>query len=405
MDRPRRLLIASPPGERWLLGLSGERLVRVEIERLRTPDRVGEVHAARVTAIARGLGGAFVALGDGAEAFLPAEEADPERPEAGPIRPIETCVREGELVIVRIVRAAMGGKGLRASRRGVVGVGLASAPAGPALIAAPPPRAVSLLAEEPDVAEVLCDDVALLPALRAARPDLGERIRLHTRPTPLLDPGLERDVEALAEPTIVLPGGLTLHVTMAPGATVIDVDLAGGSDRAAASRRREDANRLAIAEAARQTILRNLGGVILLDLASLPSRRGAREALARAMAQALAGDPLGARVLGVSRAGLLEIVRPRVRPPLAELFGTAAAAFRPSATTVALCALRTLWRERLARPAARLRLRVGRTIGEAMAEESEALARTELLTGRPVSWQVDPALAPFAWMIEDARDA
>ncbi len=405
MDRARLLLIASPPGERWLLGLAGERLVRVEIERLRTPDRVGELHAARVSAIARGLGGAFVALGDGVEAFLPVEDADPARPEAGPIRPIETCVREGELIIVRIVRAAMGGKGLRVSRRGVQSAVTRSLPTAPGLIAAAPPRAVSLLAEEPEVAEVLCDDVSLLPALRAARPDLGERIRAHRGPAPLLDAAMERDVEALTDPTVALPGGLSLHVTMAPGATVIDVDLAGGSDRTAASRRREDANRLAVAEAARQIILRNLGGVILLDPASLPSRRGAREALARAMAQALAGDPLGARVLGVSRAGLLEIVRPRVRPPLAEIFGMVATVFRPSDTTLALRALRALWRESLALPAARLRLRVGRIIGAAMAAESEAIARTELLTGRPMCWQVDATLAPRAWSVEDARDA
>ncbi len=404
MDRPRRLLIASLPGERWLLGLAGERLVRVEIERLRTPDRVGELHAARVCAIARGLGGAFVALGDGTEAFLPADEADPERPAGGPIRPIETCVREGELIIVRIVRAAMGGKGLRVSRRGVESAVTRSLPTAPSLIASAPPRAVSFLAEEPEVAEVLCEDVSLLPALRAARRDLSEQIRLHMGPNPLLDVGLEREVEALAEPTVALPGGLTLHVTMAPGATVIDVDLAGGADRAAASRRRDQANRLALAEAARHIVLRNLGGVILLDPAGLPSRRGAREALARTMAEALAEDPLGARVLGVSRAGLLEIVRPRVRPPLAEIFGTVTTAVRPSATTLALRALRALWRESLALPAVRLRLRVGRAIGEAIAAESEALARTEELTGRPVSWQVDPTLASFAWMIENERD-
>ncbi|MCS6921762.1 MAG: ribonuclease E/G [Elioraea sp.] len=403
MDRARRLLIASPPGERWLLGFASERLVRVEIERLRAPDRVGEVHAARVTAIARGLAGAFVALGDGTEAFLPAEEADPARPEGGPIRPIEACVREGELVVVRVVRAAMGGKGLRVSRR-TVPAAPTPPPPGPRLIAAAPARAVTLLSEEPEVAEVLCDNPALIPTLRAARPDLGERIQLHRGPAPLLDAALEAEVETLTEPRVVLADGLTLQVTIAPGATVIDVDLAGGSDRMAAGRRREAANRRAIAEAARQIVLRNLGGVILLDPAGLSSRRGAREALARGMAQALAGDPLGARVLGLSRAGLVEIVRPRVRPPLAEVLGTVDIAFRPSATTAALRALRALWRESLARPAARLRLHVGRMVGEALAQEQEAIANTEARTGQAVCWRVDPALVPLAWSIEDGGD-
>ncbi|MDW8444175.1 MAG: ribonuclease E/G [Acetobacteraceae bacterium] len=261
MDRARRLLIASSPGERWLLGLAGERLVRVEIERLRSPDRVGEVHAARVTAIARGLGGAFVRLGDGAEAFLPAEEADPARPDGGPIRPVEASVRKGEIVVVRIVRAAMGGKGLRVSRRSVENVAGASPPAGPALLAAAPPRALSFVAEEPQAEEILCDDAALVALLKAQGSRIGDRVRHHRGPAPLLDPSLEAEVAALAEPVARLADGMALHVAITPGATVIDVDVTGGPGRETPWRRREAANRAAVREAARQIMLRNLGGV------------------------------------------------------------------------------------------------------------------------------------------------
>ncbi|MCS6854837.1 MAG: ribonuclease E/G [Elioraea sp.] len=402
MDRARRLLIASSPGERWLLGLAGERLVRVEIERLRSPDRVGEVHAARVTAIARGLGGAFVRLGDGAEAFLPAEEADPARPDGGPIRPVEASVRKGEIVVVRIVRAAMGGKGLRVSRRSVENVVAGASPPGsPALLAAAPPRALSFVAEEPQAEEILCDDAALVALLKAQGSRIGDRVRHHRGPAPLLDPSLEAEVAALAEPVARLADGMALHVAITPGATVIDVDVTGGPGRETPWRRREAANRAAIREAARQIMLRNLGGVILVDPAGLPAQRGARESLVRAMREALAGDPLAPRVLGVSRAGLLEIVRPRVRPPLAEVLGSVEIRFRPSPTTEALRALRTLWRERLARPSAQLGLRVGQAVAEALAMEGEATGFVHARTGRPVSWRVDPALPSPAWSIED----
>lgn len=404
MDRVRRLLIASLPGERWLLGLAGQRLVRVEIERLRAPDRVGEVHAARVTAVVRGLAGAFVVLGDGTEAFLPTEEADPTRPEGGPAGSIETLVREGEIVIVGVVRAAMGGKGLRVSRRAVRAIERGSVPSRPALLAGAPPRAVSMLAEEPDVEEIICEDPTLVPALRAVRPDLAERIVTFRGPRPLLEPALEAEVESLTEPVVRVTASVTLRIAMTEAATVIDVDGGGGSGREAASLHREQVNRLALPEAARQIVLRNLGGVILLDPAGLSSRRGAREALARAMTRALTCDPLGAKVLGFSRAGLMEIVRPKVRPPLAEVLGEVETAFRPSARTEAMRALRTLWRESLGRPAARLRLRAGPVVAEAVAAEREGVAFTEERTGRRVSCVVDRSLAPSAWSVEEVGD-
>ena len=61
---------------------------------------------------------------------------------------------------------------------------------------------------------------------------------------------------------------------------------------------------------ARQLRLRQLGGGILIDFAALEGPR-ARERVRQAMIAALAGDPARPQVLGWSRLGHLEIVRPR----------------------------------------------------------------------------------------------
>lgn len=403
MARVERLLIACGPGERRLVGLAGERIVAFAIERLGHPDRVGEVHRARVVSVVPGLAGAFVALADGVQAFLPAEEADPGREDGAAVRPVGALLREGEAVVVRVVRAAMGGKGPRVTAR--VAPALRDGvrpPAAPALMRAAPPRAVQWLTEVAPPAEVVVDDVDHALALRAAMPPLAGRIAVHRSPAPLLDEVIEAELAALAEPAVEIGPGLRLRIAITPALTAIDVDVSGGTGREAARRRRDTANRTALAEIARQVVLRNLSGVIAIDLAGLPGARGAREALRQAAEAAFADDPLTPRVLGFSRAGLLEVVRPRIRPPLAEVLGTPVCTVRPSAVTAALTALRALWREAEARRGRPPGLRAAPAVIDAARGEAEALAFVAARLGRPPDLLADPALAPLGWSVEDA---
>jgi len=75
-------------------------------------------------------------------------------------------------------------------------------------------------------------------------------------------------------------------------------------------------NTALIPEIARQILLRNLSGAILIDFAGMKS--SARPKLLPALEQALKADPLNPRCLGFSHLGFAEITRPRVRPPLHE---------------------------------------------------------------------------------------
>lgn len=404
MARIERLLIACGPGERRLVGLAGEQVVAFAIERPRHPDRVGEVHLARVVSVAPGLAGAFVALGDGVQAFLPAEEAEPAREDGAPVRPIGTLLREGQAVAVRVTRAAMGGKGPRVTARLDPALRAEAVPrAAPALLRPAPPLAVQWLADGTAPAEIVTDDADHALALRAALPALAGRIAVHRGPAPLLDTAIEAELAALAEPVVELAPGLRLGIAITPALTAIDIDLSGGAGREAARRRRETANRAALAAIARQVVLRNLSGVIAIDLAGLPGGRGAREALRQAAEAAFAADPLSPRVLGFSRAGLLEVVRPRIRPPLADVLGTPVCTVAPSAVTVALAGLRALWRDAEARPGATLRLRAASAVIDAAKDEAEALAFLAARTGRAPALVADPALDPLGWSVEDAR--
>lgn len=399
-----RLLIACSPGERRLVGLAGGKVVAFAIERPRHPDRVGEVHCARVVLIMPGLDGAFIVLGDGVQAFLPAEEADPRRADGEAVRPIGALVREGQAIAARVVRAAIGGKGPRVTAR--IDPALraeAATRAAPSLLRAAPPLAVQWLAERPPPGEIVTDDADHALALRIALPALAGRIAVHRGAAALLDESIESELATLADPVVEVAPGVRLRIAITPALTAIDVDLAGGAGREVARRLRGTANRAALAAIARQVVLRNLSGVIAIDLAGLSGGRGGREALRRAAEAAFAGDPLAARVLGFSRAGLLEVVRRRVRPPLAEVLGTPVCTVAPSVVTVALAGLRALWREARARPGAPFRLRGTPAVIDAAQGEAEALAFLAARLGRPPVLAADAALTPLGWVVEDAR--
>ena len=271
-------------------------LIDYALWRPAAPDGVGDLHRGRVIARLPALGGAFVAL-DGGEGFLPdTEGAAGQSP--------------GAALLVRITRAAQGGKGPRLSARFAPDEPGPTAGPAPALVRRGPTPAERLAALAPE-APALIDNPALAALLR---PALGPRLRLVPA---AFDSALEDAVAELAAPTVPLPGGGAMHVHPTPALTAIDLDAGAAS----AARGGKDANQLrfnvaAIAVLARQIRLRNLGGAIVVDFAGLSVRGRAR--LGPALAAALEADPLRPRFLGFTALGLAEILRPRVHPPLHE---------------------------------------------------------------------------------------
>ncbi len=78
-------------------------------------------------------------------------------------------------------------------------------------------------------------------------------------------------------------------------------------------------NKEAAIEIARQIILRNLSGKIIIDFAGISEFKFLKNIL-DILKDELREDPLKARVLGLSKAGNVEIIRSRKRPTLNDLF-------------------------------------------------------------------------------------
>lgn len=360
-----RILAACSPGEVRVAVVddAGTELLAYGIWRPGAPDGVGDVLVGRVIARVPAMAGTFVAL-DGGEGFLPDREG-------------RVGLGEGDGVSVRVTRAAQGGKGPR------LAIAAAGTPIGRG-----PGVLLELAAQYPHAA-VLLDDAALAARLRSV---LAERLQLVPK---AFDDGIEDQVEALARPDVELPGGVRLRIHPTPALVAIDVDLGG----ALTSGTRKNATHLAVNRAllpalGRQIRLRNLSGGILLDLAGLPARR--RMALAPALNAVLAEDPLRPRLLGFTRLGLAEIVRPRVHPPLHELLAG------PHA--VGLAALRRIAAEAAVTPHLVAALRAAPDVVAALQADREALADLARRTGRALMMRSDPSLPASEWRIEH-RDA
>ena len=387
------------PGERRIavLDAEGEALLDYEVERPARPEGIGDLHRARVSALAPAMGGAFLALAGGETGFLPAGEvAAPPGPDARP-PPLNRVLREGQALAVRVTRAAQGGKGPRVTallteEEAALAVSAAAAgtPA-PALLRRAPEAALRLALAHPQ-AMVETDGAALAARLRAA---LGPaRVRL--LPHPAFDDVLEAEVEALAGPEVPLPGGGRLLIHPTPALVAIDVD-AGSAAGARDHRAQEALNRAALEEAARQIRLRRLGGAIFLDLAGLAARRRRGPMLERLRA-ALAPDPL-ARLMGITVLGFAEIARTRVHTPLHEVLGWP----EPSPLTRGLAALRRVVREAAARRSGRpLALRAAPAVAAALRAWPGALEECAAALGQGLELRADPTISPGAEVIEEA---
>jgi len=161
--------------------------------------------------------------------------------------------------------------------------------------------------------DILCADLAghtrVTRWCEAHRPELLPHIVRYRGQDPLFErEGVEEEIAAALERSVPLPGGGALAIDPVEALVAIDVN--------GAERDPRDAAFAAVHEVARQIRLRSLSGLILVDFPRL-DRRADRDRLIEALRAALAGDRVNSQLLGYSRGGLVEIIRPRDRDTLA----------------------------------------------------------------------------------------
>lgn len=200
----------------------------------------------------------------------------------------------------------------------------------PAQLFTPEPLA-RILADNPKVRRVVVDDAALFADLRNRYPDLVVQKRDDV--FELYDAAEE--LERALDPVVRLPSGGSIVIESTTALTAIDVN--SGGDKAIL------ANMEAAAEVARQIRLRNIGGQIVVDFIPVGKRGNFTQPM-EALRKILKNDPVTTHVLGVTPMGLVEVMRERRRPGLAESM-LERPALRRTAETIALDALRRAVRQ------------------------------------------------------------
>lgn len=127
--------------------------------------------------------------------------------------------------------------------------------------------------------------------------------------------GIQDMLQKALEKTIKLPCGGEVHIEETHAFVAIDVDSAGIVARGET----DNLNREAAVEIAKQIFLRNLSGKIIIDFAGSSEYRFMHEIM-DILEEELAGDAQSAKVVGLSKAGNIEILRRRRHQTLLERF-------------------------------------------------------------------------------------
>ena len=153
--------------------------------------------------------------------------------------------------------------------------------------------------------------------IKEIAPDKEKIVKLHSGKSKLFEvKGVERQIKTLFGKSVSLPSGGYLIIEHTEALHVVDVN---SGNKSTQQKDQEDTalstNLVAVQEVARQLRLRDMGGIIVVDCIDMKSIEN-RKAVYEAMKDAMKEDKAKYVVLPISKFGLLQITRQRVRPEL-----------------------------------------------------------------------------------------
>ena len=175
---------------------------------------------------------------------------------------------------------------------------------------------------QPDIGEILIDTPEIFEQTQsfmgAVMPHNVHRVKLYTDDIPLYSRfQIEHQIETAYARTVPLPSGGAIVIDHTEALVSVDVNSARatrGSDIEDTAYR---TNLEAAEEVARQLRLRDLGGLIVIDFIDMESSKNQKDVESR-LKEALHYDRARVQMGKISRFGLMELSRQRLRPSLSE---------------------------------------------------------------------------------------
>jgi ribonuclease E len=173
-----------------------------------------------------------------------------------------------------------------------------------------------------DIGEILIDDEPLYNDARdfmqQVMPNALRKLKLYRDDTPLFTRyQIETQIESAFDRQVRLPSGGSIVIDQTEALTAIDVNSSKATKGSDIEETAFNTNCEAAVEIARQARIRDAGGLLVIDFIDMDSPRHQREVEDR-LKEALKLDRARVQIGRISRFGLLEMSRQRLRPSLGE---------------------------------------------------------------------------------------
>ncbi|WP_067520994.1 ribonuclease E [Endozoicomonas ascidiicola] len=176
-----------------------------------------------------------------------------------------------------------------------------------------------------DIGEVLIDKTAVyeeaLDFVNQVMPQYQNKLKLYRDTVPMFNRfQIESQIETAFQREVKLPSGGSIVIDPTEALVSIDINSARATRGGDIEETAFNTNLEAADEIARQLRLRDIGGLIVIDFIDMSNNRNQREVENR-IRQALSVDRARVQTGRISRFGLLEMSRQRLRPSLGETSG------------------------------------------------------------------------------------
>jgi ribonuclease E len=173
-----------------------------------------------------------------------------------------------------------------------------------------------------DIGEIVIDDEAMFREaedfVRQVMPHNARKLKLYRDETPLFSRfQIETQIESAFEREVRLPSGGAIVIDHTEALVSIDINSARATKGGDIEETAANTNLEAADEIARQLRLRDLGGLFVIDFIDMASSKNQR-AVENRLKAAMKEDRARVQIGRISRFGLLEMSRQRLRPSLGE---------------------------------------------------------------------------------------
>ncbi len=172
----------------------------------------------------------------------------------------------------------------------------------------------------PDVTEILIDDKAVYDEIKdflhIISPTHTKIVKLHKVPKPIFTKHqLENQIASIFESRVKLASGGSIVIDQTEALVAIDVNSGKATHKKSIEQTALMTNLEAAEEVARQLRLRDLGGLIVIDFIDMKDAKHKSE-VEKAMKTHLKIDKARTKIGKISKFGLMEMSRQRIRPSI-----------------------------------------------------------------------------------------